>query len=413
MSEEEDRPVYLSTARSTDTAGGVVRRGRIGQVVSGNVFALGVVSMLTDVSAEMVTAVLPLYVVVGLGLSPLAFGVLDGIYGGISALVRLAGGHVADRTRRHKVVAGVGYGLSAVAKPALLLATTVPAIAAVLALDRTGKGLRTAPRDALISLSSPPDGQGRAFGVHRALDTAGALMGPLLAFGVLWVAADAYDAVFVVSSCVAALGVLVLVLFVSQPAGKPATRKVSFQGLLRIGALRRIGVCASLLGLVTISDAFVYLLIQKRLDLAPQWFPLLPLGSAAAFLALAVPLGVLADRIGRWPVFLAGHGSLIGAYLLLLTSSPGLFSIGCVLALHGAFYAATDGVLMAAAAPLLPDSLRASGLALIQTGQALGRFGGSLAFGAAWTFWGLQTAVVTSACALALTAVTALLLRPV
>jgi MFS family permease len=409
--------VYLSTARTADAASGVERgRARGLRAISANVFALGTVSLLTDVSSEMVTAVLPIYVVVQLGLSPLAFGLLDGVYGGVSALVRLVGGHAADRGRRHKLVAGLGYGLSAAAKPALLVVSTVPAIAAVLAVDRSGKGLRTAPRDALISLSTGPDDQGRAFGVHRAMDTAGALLGPAVAFGLLWYAVDAYDAVFVVSGCVAAAGVLVLALFVQNPPGHAAPKaRPSLRaalGLLKIPAVRRIGTSAALLGLVTVSDAFVFLLIQKRLDLDPQWFPLLPLGTAAGFLALAMPLGLVADRIGRWPVFVGGHVALLAAYALLLSPYGGLAPIVGVLVLHGTFYAATDGVLMAAVGPHLPAELRASGMALVQTGQATTRFVSSLAFGAAWTAWGIGPAVGTSAVALAVTAVVAAFLGP-
>lgn len=166
----------------------------------------------------MVTAVLPLYLVAGLGLSPLGFGALDGLYNGVSALVQLTGGHLADRIRNHKLIAGIGYGLSALCKPLLLLAHSLGPVGVVLALERTGKGLRTAPRDALISLSTPPELQGRAFGVHRAMDTTGALLGPLAAFFILGMTVDGYDAVFGVSACVAALGVVVLVLFVPSGA---------------------------------------------------------------------------------------------------------------------------------------------------------------------------------------------------
>ncbi|GAA2583544.1 MFS transporter [Actinomadura fulvescens] len=413
--------MYLSTARATDTAKGVerdrMRDSAAVRAVPANVVVLGTVSLLTDVSAEMVTAVLPMYVVVQLGLSPLAFGLLDGLYGGVTALIRLVGGHAADRGRRHKLVAGLGYGLSAAAKPVLLLVSTVPGIAAVLAVDRAGKGLRTAPRDALISLSAAPGDQGRAFGVHRAMDTAGALLGPLVAFGLLWAAADAYDAVFVVSGCIAVAGLLVLVLFVHRPPGegpvaeaRPSMRAAL--GLLRIGAMRRICGCAALLGLVTISDAFVFLIVQKKLDLAPQWFPLLPLGTAAGFLLLALPLGLLSDRIGRWPVFVGGHAALLGAYALLLSPAGGTGMIVGVLVLHGAFYAATDGVLMAAAGPHLPAGLRASGLALVQTGQAATRFVASVAFGAAWTMWGVTPAITVAAVALTVSAAVALVLRP-
>ncbi|MET9085796.1 MFS transporter [Streptomyces sp. NPDC004237] len=392
--------------------------GRYRSTIAPTVLALGTVSLVTDVSSEMVTAVLPLYLVTGLGLSPLGFGLLDGVYNGFSAVVRLVGGHLADRGGgRHKWVAGAGYALSALCKPLLLIAHTLTPIGLILAADRTGKGLRTAPRDALISLSSTPETRGRAFGVHRAMDTAGAFLGPLAAFLILRATVDGYDAVFTVSFCVAVAGVLVLVLFVpgrrsgTADTGTRPTLRAAL-GLLAHRDLRRITVCALLLGLATVSDSFVYLLLQRRLGVPDGWFPLLPLGTAAAFLLLAVPLGRLADRWGRWRVFLAGHGALLAAYALLLTSWHGSALPYAVLALHGTFYAATDGVLMAAASDSVPQALRSSGLALVQTGQAGARFACSLAFGAAWTLWGDRTALLAAAAALALCAVYALTLRP-
>lgn len=415
------------TTEQVSAADGAARplAGRRLTAVAPTVLALGTVSLITDVSSEMVTAVLPLYLVTGLGLSPLGFGLLDGIYNGFSALVRLAGGHLADRGGgRHKWIAGIGYGLSAACKPLLLLAHTLTPIGLVLAADRTGKGLRTAPRDALISLSSTQETRGRAFGVHRAMDTAGALLGPLVAFLILRATVDGYDAVFTVSFCVAVVGVLVLVLFVPGSSTAPApekavpgqnavrpTLRAAFALLCRRD-LRRLTICALLLGLATVSDSFVYLLLQRRLGVPDRWFALLPLGTAAAFLLLAIPLGRLADRRGRWRVFLAGHGALLTAYALLLTSWHGTALPYAVLLLHGGFYAATDGVLMAAASDSVPEELRSSGLALVQTGQATARFVCSLGFGAAWTLWGDRTALMASAVALALCAAFALTLRP-
>ncbi|MFG2358542.1 MFS transporter [Streptomyces sp. NPDC048521] len=411
--------MYVADSRARTSADGAVRppAGRRRAAVAPTVLALGTVSLVTDVSSEMVTAVLPLYLVTGLGLSPLGFGLLDGVYNGFSALVRLVGGHLADRGGgRHKWVAGFGYAVSAVCKPLLLVAHSLTPIGLVLAADRTGKGLRTAPRDALISLASTPESRGRAFGVHRAMDTAGALFGPLVAFLILRATVDGYDAVFTVSFCVAVLGVLVLVLFVPggrggpAPAERPTLRAAV--GLLRRRELRRITVCALLLGLATVSDSFVYLLLQRRLGVPDRWFTLLPLGTAGAFLLLAVPLGRLADRVGRWTVFLSGHGGLLLAYGLLLTSWHGTALPYVVLALHGGFYAATDGVLMAAASDGVPEALRSSGLALVQTGQALARFACSLLFGAAWTAWGDRAALAGAAVALTTGAAYSLTLRP-
>ncbi|MFJ8434302.1 MFS transporter [Kitasatospora sp. NPDC094019] len=397
------------------------RRTAARAAVPGTVVALGVVSLVTDISSEMVSAVLPLYLLTGLGLSPLGFGLLDGIQNGFSAVVRLLGGHLADRrgrdgASRHKTVAAVGYGLSALCKPLLLLAHTVPLIGAVIAADRTGKGLRTAPRDAMISLATEPAHRGRAFGVHRAMDTAGALLGPLTAFLVLRLAGgplladggqqQGYHAVFAVSACVAVLGVLVLLLFVPNrlDGAEPSDTRPRLRdgiALLRLPGLRRLTVCAVLLGLTTVSDSFLYLLVQRRLGLSVEYFPLLPLGTAGAFLLLAVPLGALADRIGRRRLFLAGHAVLLLAYGLLLSPLDGPATVLCVLLLHGTFYAATDGVLAAAAADTVPAAQRGAGLALVGTGQALARFACSLVFGALWSAVGGTTALTWSALALA------------
>jgi MFS family permease len=381
--------------------------------VGPTVLALGTVSLITDVSSEMVTAVLPLYLVAGLGLTPLGFGLLDGVYNGFSAVVRLLGGHIADRGGgRHKTVAVIGYGLSALCKPLLLVAGTLPAIGAVLAADRTGKGLRTAPRDALISLSSEPATRGRAFGVHRAMDTAGALLGPLAAFLILRATVDGYDAVFTVSFCVAVLGVVVLVLFVPRGERTPVPERRTGPRGRPPAAVVRATVCATLLGLATVSDAFVYLVLQRQLGVPERWFALLPLGTAAAFLLLAAPLGRLADRVGAWPVFLAGHAALLAVYGLLLTHAHSPLLPYAVLLLHGTFYAATDGVLMAAASAGLPAERRGTGLAVVQTGQAAARFVCSLGFGAAWTAWGDRSALTLAALLLTLAAATSYALRP-
>ncbi|ATY10343.1 MFS transporter [Amycolatopsis sp. AA4] len=408
--------MYIATSRSSDVAAGTERKAGLRRV-SANVVALGAVSLVTDISSEMVTAVLPLYLVLGLGLNPLQFGLLDGLYAGATAVVRVLGGHLADRWRRLKAVAGFGYGLSAVCKLGLVAAgASVAAIGVVLAADRTGKGLRTAPRDALISLSSEPDTLGRSFGVHRAMDTVGAFLGPLVAMAVLALSLGSYTSVFFTSFCIAAIAVLLLVLFVrDRPAAvdRAAVSVKAAFGLLRERGFRRVAVWAALLGFVTLGDSFVYLVLQRRWEVAATFFPLLPLGTAGVYLALAVPLGKLADRIGRWPVFLGGHVALVAALVALCGPVSGFWLAALALGLHGVFYAATDGVLMAAAGPLVPADLRATGLAVVQTGQAAARMLSSVLFGLAWTLWDLQPAVLVAAGALAVVALGAAFARPV
>lgn len=389
--------MYIASARDTESLG--AKGNDSGRIVSANVIALGAVSLVTDISSEMVTAILPLYLVLGLGFSPLQFGILDGLYSGVTAFVRVIGGTFADRWQRRKLMAGIGYGISAVAKLGLMGAGgSASTLGVVLAADRTGKGLRTAPRDALISLSSTPDTLGRAFGVHRAMDTIGALLGPLVAFVLLWTVAGGYDVVFVVSFCFAVLGVLLLVLFVHDHSG-PVKQRISLRvafGLLRDNDFRRVCSWAVVLGLVTVGDSFVYLLLQSRLDIEPAYFAMLPLGAAAVYLTLAVPVGRIADRLSRWKLFLIGHVLLLCGYVALIGAVDGVFLLCLTLLAHGAFYACTDGVLMAAASPLVPSELRTSGMALLQTGQAVAKMISAVLFGLAWTVWGMQAAVITA-----------------
>lgn len=387
--------MYLATTSKPANA-------RLG-FVAGNVLALGSVSLVTDVSSEMITAVLPLYLVIGLGLSPLQFGLVDGFYNGITALVRLAGGHFSDRWQRRKLVAGTGYGLSAFAKLGLLAAaSSVPLLTTVIAADRLGKGIRTAPRDALISLSVPPHRLGAAFGMHRAMDTFGALLGPLVAFAVLSGTGNAFDAVFVTSFCFAAFGLVLLALFVTDRREPLRRNATSISKVLRAPGTGRTCLIAALLGVVTIGDGFVYLILGRRVELAAEYFPLLPLGTAAAYLLLAAPLGHLADKIGRWRLFLGGYCVLLVGYgLLAAPGVPQVLLLVGVPGVLGACYAATDGVLMAIAGPLFPESLRGSGIALVQSSQALARLAGSILFGAMWMVWGMTPAVLLAAGCLA------------
>lgn len=366
--------------------------------IAPTVILLGVVSMLTDISSEMISSILPLYIVIGLGLSPAAFGAIDGIYQGSSAIVRILSGVISDRSTRHKEVALTGYGLSALSKLGLLLAgSSVALVGAIIFADRTGKGIRTAPRDALISLSTPPEHLGAAFGVHRAMDTLGAMIGPLVAFAILWLAPGRYDSVIFVSLCIAVIGVAVLALFVrNQERVSETEERASLAGsmrLLRKKPFRRVVVVGSVLALLTISDAFIYLGLQRRLDFDPRLIPLLFVGTASSYMLLAAPIGRLADRIGRWRILIAGHVVLLGAYAILGLAEGGTGVLVACLLLLGTFYACTDGVLMALAAPMVPAAQRATGLAVVTTATSIAKLLASVLFGALWAMAGLQTAV--------------------
>ncbi len=384
-----------------------MRTGRLRERVGGTVLLLGTCSLLTDISSEMVSAILPLYLVATLGFSPLQYGIVDGIYQGASALVRLAAGFLGDRWGRHKVLASLGYGISAVCKLGLaLIGGAWAGLSAIILLDRTGKGMRTAPRDAMISLTAPEKELGLAFGVHRAMDTAGAMIGPLVAFALLAAAPDSYRTLFLISFFVAILGLGVITLLVREPESRRPvleTEKPDLRAamqLLKGAEFRALMIAGSALGLTTVSDGFVYLALKEQVDFDNALFPLLATGTAVLYMLLAAPLGRLADRVGRGRVLVGGYVVLLGAYCLLMAPSAGVVSLILVLALLGTYYAATDGVLMAMGSRYVPEELRGSGLALLGTATSVARLLASVLFGVLWTVLGLEATIMIFGAAL-------------
>jgi MFS family permease len=404
--------------------------------ISPNVIALGVTSMFTDISSEMVNSVLPLYLSLLFGFGPAAFGGFDGVYQAMAAIACVGAALLADRRRRHKEVAGFGYALSAACKLGLIAASGswVPALG-VLYADRFGKGIRTAPRDALISLSSAKARLAENFGVHRAFDTVGAVVGPVLASLILARDPSGYRSIFVVSFFVAVIGVAALVLFVDgrpktpdpepAPVGAesastaplspelqaldesldaslevPATdersalggdalgrQKVSWRdaaALLRLPRYRAVCLVATVLAVMTPGDALIYLTFTKRADLGVASFPLLYVGASIVFLVAAVPLGRLADRVGSAKVFIGGELAMLGVFALLATGAGSLPALALLLVFLGGYYAATDGVLMALASTVVPARVRASGLALLMMVIAIGHLVASAVFGVLW-----------------------------
>lgn len=367
--------------------------------VSPVVWSLGFTSLLTDVSSEMISSILPIYLLLHLHVSPAAFGIIDGLYQGFALLVRAAAGVLGDRWQRHKAIAALGYGLSAACRLGMLIVGPAwTGIAAIVAIDRTGKGIRTAPRDALISLATPRGELARAFGVHRALDAAGAMIGPLAAFAILAAVPRGFDVIFVASFCVALLGVAVIALFVREARAaeqvEPAERR-NVLSMLWDSRVRGIALTAGLLSLATISDAFIFLILQEQMGFDAGRFPLLFVGVALVNFALSAPAGYLADRVGRPRVFLAAHVLLLGAYSVLILPAPGIAALFACLVLLGAYYAGTDGVLSAITGAALPRHLCGSGLSIVTTLTNLGRLVSSVVFGIAWSGWGVRPALVS------------------
>jgi len=373
--------------------------------VSPVVISLGFTSLFTDISSEMVNSLLPAWLVLHLHMSPMQFGVIDGLYNGFAiALLSLAAGYLADRSARQKEVALAGYSLSGLCKLLLLgVGATWGWILLVVGLDRAGKGIRAAPRDALISLNTPPAAYAMAFSVHRAMDACGSLLGPITAFALLALLPGAYDAVWVTSFFFAVIGVAVLWLFVpgasaivaaataaETAAARPAWSPWRSRRFLALTA------CGALLAGTTISDGFLYLLLQQKSATPAGFFPLFYVITAAAYMLLSIPAGRLADRTSRSRVFLGGYAVLVILYILLLFVDrvSTIELIGCLI-LFGLYYAGTEGILMALVSVVIPPTHRTSGIAIVGTAIGLTKLLSSVAFGALWQWIGIRGAVIT------------------
>lgn len=405
--------MYRSPLPANPEVGAATSAGAPPSRLARNVWLLGITSLLTDASTEMVAAVLPLYAIYFLHLSPAAFGVVDAIQQGGASVIKLVSGWITDRSARPVGVAAIGYFCSTLSRLGLVLrGSTAWWLTPLVMLDRVGKGIRTAPRDAVISLSVPAATLGRAFGVHRALDTTGAMLGPLIAFAVLRWIRDGYDVVFVISLALSAIAVAVLFTFVQSPPQLTTRETADDRAVVTRWPARfmRIPISATLLGLATVSDSFIYLSLQQNARFGTEYLPLLFVLTPAVYLTLAVPVGKLADRMGRVAVIVAGYGALMAIYFVVMSPLPTLMLIGISVALLGAFYAATDGVFAALASAVLPVGRRASGLAIVSAGNDVGRMIASVAFGWLWSRGSTRAAVIPFQIALPAVMLCALLL---
>ena len=355
--------------------------------IPSGIWALGFVSLFMDVSSEMIHALLPVYLVVGLGATALAVGIIEGIAEATAAITKIFSGALSDRIGRRKELAALGYGLAAFTKPIFPLAPTIAWLVAARFIDRVGKGIRGAPRDALVADLSPPELRGASFGLRQTLDTVGAFLGPLLAIGLMGVFADDFVAVFWVAVVPAFLAFGLIVFAVREPA-RPAGARPVRNPLSRaeLGLLGRaywwvVGV-AALFTLARFSEAFLILRAESA-GLPLMLVPAVLVVMNIAYAASAYPVGALSDRMDRVRLLIVGLGLLIAADLAL-AFAQGLGAIACGVVLWGLHMGFTQGLLAALVADAVPAELRGTAYGMFNLVTGLAMLAASVIAGALW-----------------------------
>ena len=364
-----------------------------------SIWALGGVSLLMDVSSELIHSLLPVFMVTTLGLSVLTVGLIEGFAEATALIVKVFSGVLSDYLGRRKPLAILGYGLGALSKPLFALASTAGLVLAARLLDRVGKGIRGAPRDAMVADLAPPAMRGAAFGLRQALDTVGAFLGPVLAIGLMLLWANDFRAVFWVAVIPAMLSVALLVFGVREPAPAGAARSGN---PIRRENLRRLGrvywwvvAIGAVFTLARFSEAFLVLRAQQG-GLALAWTPLVLIAMNLVYSVGAYPFGKLSDRASHAALLAGGLAVLIAADVLLALSNQGPALWGGI-ALWGLHMAMTQGLLATMVAQAAPPDLRGTAFGLFNLVSGLALLVASGLAGWLWDRWGAPMTFVTGA----------------
>lgn len=363
-------------------------RPRLGRTVK----ALGAVSFLTDVSSEMIYPLLPLFLAGTLGVSASVIGLVEGAAESTAAVLKLASGWWSDRVRRRKPLVVAGYVIASVARPLIAIAQSATQVLLIRVSDRVGKGIRTAPRDALIADSVEPAIRGRAFGFHRAADHSGAVVGPLVAWALIEHGGVSLRTVFALAAIPAALAVLTVMTAVREapPAALPATGTPQ-RMTTKLGG--RFWAVLGVLFVFTLgnsTDAFL-LLRARELGVSAALIPVLWSMLHLVKAASSTPGGSLSDRFGRRPL-LVGGWMLYAAVYLALGSAGAEWQVWALFALYGVYFGLTEGVEKALIADLVPASRRGAAFGWFNLAIAVGALPASVLFGMVWDAHGAQAA---------------------
>ncbi len=382
--------------------------------LSKNVFSMGLTSLFTDISSEMIYPLLPLFLSTVLGAGATTLGIIEGIAEATSSLLKTVSGYVSDKIKKRKPLVILGYGLSAISKPTIGLATRWIHVLAARFADRIGKGIRTSPRDALIADSVEPEERGKSFGFHRSMDTLGAVVGPLLASALLfifnknlnWNIEKSLRWIFLLSIIPATIAVLILIFFVQEIKKESEERKGTSLSLSLKGLSTQFKILLLIMLIFSLgnsSDTFL-ILRSANLGFDKATIPLLYTLFNVVYALLSTPLGALSDKIGRVKTIMIGFLFYAIVYLgfALITSSQ-IQLLWLLFALYGVYYGFSEGVLRAFVADLSKRETRGFAYGIYHTIVGLSLLPASLIAGLLWDkvspkapfFLGSSTAILS------------------
>jgi MFS family permease len=369
------------------------------RMIPRSVWVLGLVSLFMDLSSEMVHALLPVYLVTVLGASMMTVGFIEGIAEATAMIVKIFSGTLSDWLGKRKALAALGYGLAAFTKPIFPLATTVSWVVAARLIDRVGKGIRGAPRDALVADLTPAHLRGASFGLRQSLDTVGAFLGPLAAIGLMVLTGNSYAIVFWIAVVPAFLSFGLMVFGVEEPAPKQAEAE---RPLLRLadagrlsGAFWSVVAVGAVLTLARFSEAFLVLRAQN-VGLSVALVPVVLVVMNVVYAIAAYPAGVLSDRVGRAGVLAVGIISLAGADLILAVGETiPLVMLGVVF--WGLHMGLTQGLLATLVADTAPTELRGTAFGVFNFVGGVAMLVASVGAGALWDIYGPASAFASGA----------------
>ena len=360
------------------------------------VIALGAVSLLTDLSSEMIYPLLPVFLTTVLGAGPLAIGAIEGAAESVAALLKLASGWWSDRMPRRKPLVIVGYGMASIVRPLIGLAQGVGQVLAIRLVDRAGKGIRGAPRDALIADAVDASQRGRAYGFHRAADHTGAVAGPIVAYALLTWGGVSLRTVFLLAAVPAAAAMVALIFGVRESAREASKGKAP--NLAWSGLDRKFWAYLGVLLLFTLGNSTDALLILRanELGVSVALIPVLWAVLHVVKAASSTPGGILSDRLGRRPLIISGWLVYAAVYLGFAYASATWHAWGLFI-VYGLYFGLTEGVEKALVADLVPAAVRGAAFGWYNLTIGLAAFPASLIFGGLWQTYGATTAFLVGA----------------